>query len=55
MWSDLTDSTLKRKQTGLSVLAKAGEPEMRTVVSALIRTREQIRGQLTSLSLRGLI
>lgn len=55
MWSGLTDSTLKRKQTGLSVVAKVGEPEMRTVVSVLIRVRERIRGQLTSLSLRGLI
>ena len=42
MWLDLTDGTLKRKQTGLNSLAEARELKIRNLVNTLTRMREQM-------------
>lgn len=42
MWLDLTDGTLKRKQTGLNILAEVRELKIRNIVNKLIRMREQM-------------
>lgn len=54
MWLDLTDGTLKRKQTGLGILAGVRELKISSTVNVLRRMREQMLAQLTSLSLQGL-
>lgn len=42
MWLDLTDGTLKRKQTGPNILAEVRELKIRNIVNKLMRMREQM-------------
>lgn len=43
MWLDLTDGTLKRKQTGLNILAEVRELKIRNIVNILTRMRTNVR------------